>query len=72
MTQSRPAHRRCHTRVADGCILFPARNRSIADDAFMNGGVLNVVPEIVVNFIGPWAAFELVDKSYGDTASALR
>jgi hypothetical protein len=37
----------------------------------MNGKLLNLIPEIGVNFLGPWAVFELVDKSLGDTNALI-
>jgi hypothetical protein len=33
----------------------------------MDGRLLNLAPELGVNFIGPWVAFELVHQRFGDT-----
>jgi hypothetical protein len=37
----------------------------------MNRQMLNLAPELAVNFLGPWVVFELMDKSYGDTNAVI-
>jgi hypothetical protein len=37
----------------------------------MNGIPIDLVSEFVINVLGPWGAFELVDKSLGDTNALI-
>jgi hypothetical protein len=46
-------------------------SRIAENRAPMNRQMLNLAPEFAVNVLGPWAVFELMDKSCGDTNAVI-